>query len=120
MPRAAVGIGTPASVSAPLLAPPSVASPLKGELALVAEAQARLRAADAPGAFAALALHTRLYPGGALAEEVALLRVRAFIARGDAGSARQAAETFLQRHPASPLGSRFRSLLTSLDAPAVP
>jgi len=98
----------------------SSSSLLNGELALVAQAQARLRVDDALGAFAALDHHVRLYPNGALAEEVQLLRVRAFIAKGDARAARTTGEAFLQRHPGSPLVARFRSLIKALDVPASP
>jgi hypothetical protein len=110
----------PAPAPAPPRAMTSASSSLNGELALVAEAQARLRVGDARGAFAALDLHARLYPTAALAEEVELLRLRAFIAKGDPHGARLTGETFLRRHPASPLGARFRSLMNELDARANP
>lgn len=118
-PRPATDVGRPAPLPAILPVFLPVSSSLKGELALVAEAQARLRVEDAPGAFAALDRYVRLYPAGALAEEVELLRVRAFIANGDARAARTTGEAFLQHHPASPLRARFRSLMNALDVPAI-
>lgn len=115
---------SPAPFPAPLPLPvPAVASPsssLNGELALVTDAQARLRAGDARGALVALELHGRLYPNAVLAEEAELLRLRAFIARGDRHRARQAGEGFLRRHPASPLEARIRSLMNTLDGPGRP
>jgi TolA-binding protein len=108
---------TTARPSAP--SAPSGPSSLNGELALLADAHERLRGGDAWGALAALDRHLRLYPNGALAEEAELLRVRAFIAKGDSRTARKAGETFLQRHPSSPLVARFRSLMNTLDVPTI-
>jgi len=121
---------------APLPAPPpplsrpsslpssSPASPLRGELAMVAEAQRLLRAGDGAAARAVLERHARVYPGGALGEEVEILRLRALLADGDARGAREAGESFLGRHPASPLAARVRSLLDDLGrsrrAPSTP
>ena len=101
----------------------SQSSPLRGELAIVAEAQSLLRAGDGPATRAVLDRHARVYPGGVLAEEVEVLRLRAFLADGDARGARQTGETFLRSHPASPLAARVRSLISGLgssrrDAPS--
>jgi hypothetical protein len=115
-----VEVFPPPPFQTPRPAVTSVSSSLNGELALVAEAQARLRAGDGQGAVAALDRHLRVYPDGALAEEVQLLRVRTFIATGDPRGARKTGEAFLQRHPSSPLVARFRSLMNALDVPAIP
>jgi hypothetical protein len=110
--------------SPPSLPPSSPASPLRGELAIVAEAQRLLRAGDGAAARAVLDRHPRVYPGGALGEEVEVLRLRALLTEGDARGAREAGESFLRRHPASPLGARVRSLLDdqgpSRRAPSTP
>ena len=111
-PRAAVPAPAPPLYVSPT--PPSPASPLRGELAMVAEAQRLLRTGDGAAARAVLDRHARVYPGGALGEEVEVLRLRALLADGDARGAREAGESFLQRHPASPLGARVRSLLEDL------
>jgi len=69
-------------------------------------------------------LPVTVYPGGALGEEVEILRLRALLADGDARGAREAGESFLGRHPASPLAARVRSLLDDLGrsrrAPSTP
>ena len=98
----------------------SRSSPLKGELVLIADAQARLRAGDAIEALTALERHRLLYPGGALAEEAELLRIRAFSAKGDARAAHEIGKAFLQTHPSSPLVARFRSLMNALDVQRAP
>lgn len=106
--------GAAVFLPAPSTSPPST---LRGELSLVAEAQARLRVGDAPRAFAALDRHARLYPGGLLEEEIELLRLRAFVVEGDAPGAHLAGESFLRRHPGSPLAARARSLMNGLGGP---
>lgn len=99
----------------PMATAAPASSPLRGELAIVAEAQGLLRAGDATAARAVLDRHARVYPAGVLAEEVEVLRLRAFVAEGDTRSARVAGETFLRRHPGSPFVARVRSLLIDLD-----
>jgi hypothetical protein len=87
------------------------ANRLPEEMALLAASNAELRGGDAARALALLDDYDRRYPAGVLREEVLATRV---IARCQIGlepdaAARHAADTFLRRHPASPLASRVRS-----------
>jgi len=84
---------------------------LAEETALLAASNAQLRGGDATRALKLLDDYDRRYPAGVLREEVLATRV---IARCQLGltpdaSSRHAADTFLRRHPASPLASRVRS-----------
>jgi hypothetical protein len=87
------------------------ANRLAEETALLAAANAELRNGDARRALGLLNDYDRRYPSGVLREEVLATRV---IARCQIGlepdaTARRAANTFLTRHPASPLAPRVRS-----------
>jgi hypothetical protein len=84
---------------------------LAEETALLASANAQLRAGDARRALALLDNYDRRYPGGMLREEVVATRV---IARCQIGlspdtAAKRGADAFLRRHPTSPLAPRVRS-----------
>src|SRR5262249_52457515 len=87
---------------------------LAEETALLASANAQLRAGDARRALSLLDDYDHRYPGGVLREEVLATRVIARCQIGlepDAAS-RRAADTFLRRHPTTPLASRVRSSCT--------
>jgi hypothetical protein len=84
---------------------------LAEETALLASANAQLRAGDARRALALLDNYDRRYPGGMLREEVVATRVIARCQIGlapDAG-AKKGADAFLRKHPTSPLATRVRS-----------
>ena len=84
---------------------------LAEETALLAASNAQLRDGDATRALKLLDDYDRRYPAGVLREEVLATRAIARCQLGltpDAAS-RRAADTFLRRHPASPLASRVRS-----------
>jgi hypothetical protein len=84
---------------------------LAEETALLAASNAELRGGDATRALKLLDDYDRRYPAGVLREEVLATRAIARCQLGltpDAAS-RHAADTFLRRHPASPLASRVRS-----------
>jgi hypothetical protein len=96
---------------------PLATNRLAEETALLAAANAALRAGDSPRALALLDDYDRRYPSGILREEVLATRL---IARcrveGDGASglkvgarAKADADQFLARHPASPLAPRVRS-----------
>jgi hypothetical protein len=82
---------------------------LAEETALLASANAELRGGDARRALALLDDYDRRYPAGVLREEVLATRVIARCQQSPDRAARRAAETFLARHPASPLASRVRT-----------
>jgi pimeloyl-ACP methyl ester carboxylesterase len=81
---------------------------LAEETALLASANAALRAGDGARALALLDDYDHRYPAGILREEVLATRI---IARCelDAGDATSSADAFLARHPRSPLAPRVRS-----------
>ena len=125
----------PTIVPVPTVAPPPAAEPVRHapphhahvaaraetsadhlaeETALLASANAQLRAGDARRALSLLDDYDHRYPGGVLREEVLATRVIARCQIGlepDAAS-RRAADTFLRRHPTTPLASRVRSSCT--------
>lgn len=96
------------------LASPSAAR-LTREVAALQVARASLARGEAQRALAALETYRAEFPVGELAAEAAALRVEATWAFGDRARALQLAESFLQAHPASPLGARIRSLLETAN-----
>lgn len=92
-------------------------APIPSELSLLIEARQATRAGQGAGALAILDRLDDAHPGGAYAQERALLRARALVAAGRAAEARALAERFLRRHPASPYRDPFQALLRSLPAP---
>ncbi|HEY2903876.1 MAG TPA: hypothetical protein VGL59_25040 [Polyangia bacterium] len=90
----------------PAAAPPS--DSLQDETALLARANAALRAGDTGAGLALLDDYDRRFPSGTLREETGATRI---IARCQAASpgAVEAARRFIERHPHSPLSSRVRS-----------
>ena len=78
----------------------------------------QLAAREPKAALDTLALYTRTFLRGALAEEAAALRVEALVASGDATEARRAAAAFLERHPNSPYAQRVRSASGATPASA--
>jgi hypothetical protein len=87
------------------------ANRLAEETALLAAANGELRNGDARRALGLLDDYDRRYPQGVLREEVLATRViaRCQIGLAPDAAARRAANTFLTRHPASPLAPRVRS-----------
>jgi hypothetical protein len=87
------------------------ANRLAEETALLAAANGELRNGDARRALGLLDDYDRRYPSGVLREEVLATRViaRCQIGLAPDAAARRAANTFLSRHPASPLAPRVRS-----------
>jgi hypothetical protein len=84
---------------------------LAEETALLASANAQLRAGDARRALALLDNYDHRYPGGMLREEVVATRViaRCQIGLSPDAAAKRGADGFLRRHPTSPLAPRVRS-----------
>jgi hypothetical protein len=90
------------------LAAPPLGDSLREETALLAGANAALRAGDLPRGLALLDDYDRRFPGGALREETAATRIIARCQTGDA-AASPAAHRFMEQHPRSPLSPRLRS-----------
>jgi outer membrane protein assembly factor BamD (BamD/ComL family) len=117
VPSAPVAVEAPAPRPAPVKrARPSAhaeapANRLAEETALLAAANGELRNGDARRALGLLDDYDRRYPSGVLREEVLATRViaRCQIGLAPDATARRAANTFLTRHPASPLAPRVRS-----------
>ena len=100
--------------AAPARAPGAGAAADRGlgrERALLDQARAALVSGDPQAALGTLERHRRGFPDGRLAEERDVLRVKALFAAGRTTEAREAAASFLRKHPAS----LFRSAVE--DAP---
>ncbi len=82
---------------------------LQDEITLLAEANAALRASDAPRALALLRDYDARFPHGMLREEVEASRIISHCQLTPGPAAAAAASDFLDRHPASPLAPRVRS-----------
>jgi TolA-binding protein len=95
-------------------APPSSTASRPGlsdEVRLVERARTALHAGDLASARTALDEHTSQFPRGALADEVAVLRIDILVRSGDRPSAERAARLYLAAHPTSPHAPRLRDLL---------
>lgn len=89
--------------------PGAAAAPdLGSEVALLGEAQRRLRSGDARGALDALDEHARRFGGGALGPEREAARILALCKLGRRDEARALADRFLASAPSSPLSQRVR------------
>jgi hypothetical protein len=82
------------------------ASSLASETRLLTEARELMRGGNAADALALLDRYARLYPNGALREEVAASRVFSLAALGRIGEANTERLRFHTRFPRSPLGPR--------------
>jgi hypothetical protein len=82
---------------------------LQDEITLLAEANAALRASDAPRALALLRDYDARFPHGMLREEVEASRIIGHCQLTPGRAAAAAAAAFLASHPASPLAPRVRS-----------
>jgi len=85
---------------------------LQDEITLLADANAALRASDAPRALAVLRDYDARFPHGMLREEVEASRIIGHCQLRPGPAAAAAAATFLDRHAASPLSPRVRSSCT--------
>jgi hypothetical protein len=68
-----------------------------------------LRAGDPTGALGLLDKHDRLYPAGALAEDVTAVRIYALCALGRTGQAHGLTVRFLAAYPSSPHAASVRT-----------
>ena len=76
--------------------------------------RARALVRSAPdAAMSVLDDHGRKYPATPFAEESALLRVEALVARGDRSTAERVAAPYLRGNDTSPIARRMRALLES-------
>lgn len=90
---------------------------LAAEVASLDRARKALSTGNSSAAFAELSDYQRQFPRGAMGPEATVLRIEAMSAAGDRSGARSLAERFLAAHPASPHGSRIRSLV---GLPSIP
>jgi len=86
------------------------------ELALVEAARTSLATGDAAGCLSQLDEYDRRVRAGVFEREVAVMRIEALLARGEAARARALGEAFLTRSPDSPYANRVRSLVTKAAA----
>lgn len=86
------------------------------ELALVEAARTSLATGDAASCLSQLDDYDRRIRAGVFEREVAVMRIEALLARGEAGRARTLGEAFLTRSPDSPYANRVRSLVTKAAA----
>jgi len=102
---------TPVAVVLPHrhVAPARPPGRLQDEITLLAEANAALRASDAPRALALLRDYDARFPHGMLREEVEASRIISHCQLTPGPVAAADASAFLDRHPASPLAPRVRS-----------
>lgn len=101
---------TLAVASAPQAPAAGGASTLAEEISAINAVRAALAASDPQRAMLRLDAYERRYPTGRFALEAKVLRIDAFTAVGDAGSAKRLAERFLALHPSSPYAERLRGV----------
>lgn len=94
-------------------ASPDVAGAVGAEAQLLRDADAALRANDAPRALALLNQHAASFPNGVLVEERTAERVVVLCALGRTAEARDLASRFLEEHRRSPLAERVRGSCAS-------
>jgi outer membrane protein assembly factor BamD (BamD/ComL family) len=90
--------------------PPS-ASSLREETVQLDRARSAIVAGDAGAGLVALDRYAAAFPRGALAQEAALLRIRALVMSGDRSRARALARSFMAARPQDPNIEELRSLL---------
>jgi hypothetical protein len=83
---------------------------LRGEIALVDEARAALRAGAPERTLELVRRYERAYRAGTFRPEVGALRIEALAAAGHAPEARALARRFVAEHPDSPLAARVSHL----------
>ena len=116
--RGATPVALPFEVgSQPAQATETSTPTLANEARLVHDAVAALRAGQAARALALCDAHAIFYRHGVLAEECAAQRVLALADLGRVAEARAAGDAFLRVHPTSPLATRLRLRLRTLDVP---
>jgi hypothetical protein len=92
-------------------AEPSSVSSLREETRALDRARAAIVAGDPGTGLVALDRYTVAFPGGTLAKEAALLRIKALVMRGDRSQARALARSFTAANPRDPHAEELRSLL---------
>jgi hypothetical protein len=84
---------------------------LAEEVALLDSARRSLMGGDAQGALRVLEKHARVFSGGALIADAAVLRIEALAARGDTAGAISNARAFLSAFPRDPHATHVQDLL---------
>jgi hypothetical protein len=92
-------------------ASPSATSSLREETSQLDRARAAIFAGNAGAGLVALDRYAAAFPRGALAQEAALLRIKALVMRGDRAEARALARSFIASRPRDPHVQELRSLL---------
>jgi len=83
---------------------------VKQEIGLLDAARGRLTAGQPRSALTLLTQYDRRFPRGTFAPEAVALRIEAYVAAGDATTARTLARRFLKEHHESPLADRVDHL----------
>lgn len=104
----------PAETSAAPATSVARADGIRDELALVERARAQLSHGDSAEALRTLETHRTQFPSGMFVQEVAVMRIEALAASGNAEAARTEGARFLERHATSPYAERVRSVLAKV------
>ena len=99
-------------------APPSEStSSLDSEVAAIDQARRQLAAGDANAALQLVDAYDARYPGGALGQESAEIRIEALLRTGKRAAAQRLGDAFLLAHPSSPYARIIRGLLVNPTPP---
>jgi hypothetical protein len=99
--------------------PAAAASSLDEEVVAVDQARRALAAGNGSAALDLVDAYDAKYPGGALAQESAEIRIETLFRSGERATAEKLAERFLAAHPMSPYARVIRSFVAGA-APAAP
>jgi hypothetical protein len=105
----------PAPAAAPTPGPSARAESLLAQVRLLDEARRQLARRDAGASLATLDRHAREFPRSAFSLEANLLRIEAFMQRGDRQRAWSIARPILESDPRGPHAARVRSLMGLRD-----
>jgi hypothetical protein len=92
-------------------------STLDDEVSMIDQARRSVASGSASSALQILNAYDDKYPGGALAQESAEIRIESLIAQGDHSAAERLAAQFFASSPSSPYVHRLRKLLGEHDSP---
>jgi hypothetical protein len=92
------------------VAAPSGSSDIREQIRLIDEARSAVAAHDAASGLRTLDQYRSKFPGGALDQEAAVLRIEALDQRGDHAQAAAMARAFLARNPASAHAKRLERI----------
>jgi outer membrane protein assembly factor BamD (BamD/ComL family) len=84
----------------------------------IEQARSALERGEPERAISYLDAYDRAFPAGAFRQETAVLRVDAYLARGDRPAAARAAAAFVRAHADSPYAVRLRPLAAEAERDA--